>query len=406
VSQPADKSDADTLPDPELNPLLNPLLAAHMGRWAEVYFTNPPEKREQAVSELLRELQSVPSVEAVPVQVANESEREIGVATESPSPNSPPAKWEPVLTCSVCAYNNSLGQRFCGMCAAPLQASPEPYVPRVAETMSTGTSWLERSLGENPVEDEIEPAVSSTAPQERHPAIEPSWRLPEKDLLHFVAESGLDSYRNRIYLGTVLAILLVLLGFMAWRGTRALSRAAGSPSAPTSTRMMPAEQPAPAALAAPPNATDRALPANTLPANTAPASPVKAEIPPAASSPKDQATDSGTAARIVPVAANSASDVASPVPVQSGAQELAMAEKYLNGGPGVPRDSEEGVRWLWKAVGKGNPAATVTLSDLLLRGDGVPKNCGQAQVLLDAAAKKGSKTAAERLTNLQAFGCE
>ena len=57
VPHPPDKPDVNTLPDPELNPLLNPLLAAHMGRWAEVYFTNPPEKREQAISDLLRELE-------------------------------------------------------------------------------------------------------------------------------------------------------------------------------------------------------------------------------------------------------------------------------------------------------------------------------------------------------------
>jgi hypothetical protein len=56
VAQPSDESKSKTLLDPELNPILNPLLAAHMGRWAEVYFTSPPEKREQAVADLLREL--------------------------------------------------------------------------------------------------------------------------------------------------------------------------------------------------------------------------------------------------------------------------------------------------------------------------------------------------------------
>ena len=50
------KTGAGILPDTELNPLVNPLLAAHMGRWAEVYFTSPPEKRAQAVSDLVREL--------------------------------------------------------------------------------------------------------------------------------------------------------------------------------------------------------------------------------------------------------------------------------------------------------------------------------------------------------------
>ena len=58
LAHPENESDANTLPDPALNPLLNPILAAHMGRWAEVYFTNPPEKRGEAVAELIRELEN------------------------------------------------------------------------------------------------------------------------------------------------------------------------------------------------------------------------------------------------------------------------------------------------------------------------------------------------------------
>ena len=130
---------------------------------------------------------------------------------------------------------------------------------------------------------------------------------------------------------------------------------------------------------------------------------MQTQIQPDTSSRQDQTVDSRPAAEIVPVAA-SASAIAGPA--QSGAQDLAMAEKYLNGGAGVPRDSQEAVQWLWKAVGKGNAAATIALSDLFLRGDGVPQSCGQAHVLLDAAAKKGSKAAADRLRNLQAFGCQ
>ncbi|MGB9361842.1 MAG: hypothetical protein WCA99_09580, partial [Candidatus Sulfotelmatobacter sp.] len=56
MPQPTDDPNVKILPGPELNPLLNPLLAAHMGRWAEVYFTSSPEKRAEAVSELVREL--------------------------------------------------------------------------------------------------------------------------------------------------------------------------------------------------------------------------------------------------------------------------------------------------------------------------------------------------------------
>lgn len=44
------------LPPPELNPLLNPILERNLGRWAQVYFTSPPEQRDQAVVDLLREL--------------------------------------------------------------------------------------------------------------------------------------------------------------------------------------------------------------------------------------------------------------------------------------------------------------------------------------------------------------
>ncbi|MDQ1389767.1 MAG: hypothetical protein QOF56_3221, partial [Acidobacteriaceae bacterium] len=65
MAHPRDKFDEETLPDPELNPLLNPVLAAHMGRWAEVYFTSPPEKRGQAVSDLIRELKDKPPEEPV-----------------------------------------------------------------------------------------------------------------------------------------------------------------------------------------------------------------------------------------------------------------------------------------------------------------------------------------------------
>jgi TPR repeat protein len=48
----------------------------------------------------------------------------------------------------------------------------------------------------------------------------------------------------------------------------------------------------------------------------------------------------------------------------------------------------------------------MALSDLYLRGDGVPKSCDQARYLLEAAARRGGKAAAERLSNLQISGCE
>jgi TPR repeat protein len=89
----------------------------------------------------------------------------------------------------------------------------------------------------------------------------------------------------------------------------------------------------------------------------------------------------------------------------NGGEELAMAQRYLNGTAGQGRDSAEAAKWLWKAIAKHNGEAMLLLSELYLKGDGVAKNCDQARVLLDAAAIREVKGAAERLRNLQAFGC-
>ena len=90
----------------------------------------------------------------------------------------------------------------------------------------------------------------------------------------------------------------------------------------------------------------------------------------------------------------------------SGSEELATARRYLDGTDGQQQNPAEAVNWLWKAVAKRNTEATLLLSDLFLKGNGVPKSCDQGRVLLDAAATRGSKDAAERLRHLQAFGCQ
>jgi len=87
----------------------------------------------------------------------------------------------------------------------------------------------------------------------------------------------------------------------------------------------------------------------------------------------------------------------------NGNQELATALSFLNS---QPRDTAAAAQWLWKAVEKRNTQAIVLLAGLYLRGDGVQKNCDQGRILLDAAADKGNKDAANLLRNLQAFGCQ
>ncbi|HKW34660.1 MAG TPA: hypothetical protein VJN92_16745 [Candidatus Acidoferrum sp.] len=60
---------------------------------------------------------------------------------------------------------------------------------------------------------------------------------------------------------------------------------------------------------------------------------------------------------------------------------------------------------LWSAVASGDSSAEVDLARLYLRGEGVPRNCLQAKVLLRAAAKGGSTEARQQLKKLRSSGC-
>jgi hypothetical protein len=73
----------------------------------------------------------------------------------------------------------------------------------------------------------------------------------------------------------------------------------------------------------------------------------------------------------------------------------------------VPRNlsPDEQARSLWSAVAQGNTSAEVALAKLYLIGGGVTKNCDQARVLLQAAAKKGNGEAIDKLSQLQSQGC-
>lgn len=404
MPHPTDESKASTLPDPELNPLLNPLLAAHMGRWAEVYFTNPPEKRGQAIAELLRELENISRPDAATVQVFNAEpaavrDERVEEKTETAEVlHSSPSAVEPLNICGACGHNNSAEQRFCGMCGGRLEIAPQAHPAeaplQVAESAPiSGASWSEPEppLGGNSVEYAIEPTVASPAANGPHAAPEPAWPPPERSFPSFGVESAPVPHRYRLYVVVALAIFLVALLYMAWRGTKAPS---GSPQSAPSTAILPA-QPAPAAPQQP-----SATPSES--GGNPPVAPKQSKTQPDKTSRKNQDADSQPASRLVTKAASSSAMAAE----QSGAEELATAEKYLNGTQGMTRDSAEAALWLWKAVGKGNVAATLALSDLYLRGDGVPKSCDQARLLLDAAARKGGRAAADRLRNLQAFGCE
>ena len=443
MAQPTDESKTSILPESDLNPLQNPLLGAHMGRWAEVYFTSPPEKRAQAVSDLVREL----SNNSMPKRISSPSPRNDhgrddhgrdrdddepiwGRMEEPRSARSndiyePPVVGQPSIACESCGHKNVPQQRFCGMCGAPLTSPSEALPFMNSEPISSSTWGTEATLGETEERQAVS-AGETTPDAEIHAEhYAENYRLPRSRpwtasepgpaefsvLTDYQSEPVHHSYR--IYVGLMVAILLGLLVYMTWRSNTAFWSSGTAPS--ELPRAVPAASSEPPVAAEPPTATRTPAAATAQPAPktngpaTAPtASVVERQNPTVGTPEKNQTADRRAAdrgAKQPPAPRAAFATTGSVTDEQNGSEELAAAEKYLNAGPGAARDSRQAATWLWKAVAKQNLTATLLLSDLYLRGDGVTKSCDQAHLLLDAAARKGASAAGERLRNLQAFGC-
>src|SRR6202171_6572772 len=107
----------------DLNPLTNPVLERNLGRWAKVYFGNPPEKREQAVSTLLEQIkrESGSGAAAQPARTYFASGTRFQRAV-----------------CSACQHQNPPGHKFCSRCGQALSpARPSSTenlgAPRITE---------------------------------------------------------------------------------------------------------------------------------------------------------------------------------------------------------------------------------------------------------------------------------
>jgi hypothetical protein len=310
-----------------------------------------------------------------------------------------PQSTDKLRICGVCAHNNSAAHSFCGMCGAPLENSIEASPEQVADAVTLSAARLDDSepaRDTDPLKRAIEPPLNSIA-ADGNEGRESPWMRPDIALPSFAisAESEPADRRYRLYLGVVLALVLALLLYMARRGTRTISGTAGAESS--------ASMPTPSA---PPGEPTTSVQPSTIGSAAPEANPPDSSESNQKTQPADSRTNQSGGRRPSSPGLTIANSSPPTAAEQSGAEELTTAEKYLRGVQGMPRDSREASLWLWKAVGKGNLAATVALSDLYLRGDGVPKNCDQARLLLDAAARKGGKAAAERLRNLQAFGCD
>jgi len=406
-----------------------------MGRWAEVYFTSPPEKREQAVLELLRELQG------------ENSPHEDGIARSPSSVHRPapelgtaPAPQiardqQPLVRCPACGQENPATHRFCGMCGKPATEHGALDARQVADLHVTDHYVMDPYIAHPPSADlhvsdlhvadvhvspvhtqdppryglaaqaennesdfvAVEDAVFKPSSTHEPPLFRSSrdldYRADHNDEI-FSYPSGSRSYR--VYVGIALAIVIFALAYMAWRSMQATSQTAHvEPQAPPTVTTQPATPPP--TISAKPDTPDETPPGSqeaAVPPNTEPAT-GKAE-------PRTRETKAANTARTQ----TSPTSPRSETLAGNGAEELATAQNYLNGANGQQRNRAEAAKWLWRAMAKHNADATILLSDLYLRGDGVSKNCDQARVLLDSAARGGSKDAAERLRHLQAFGCQ
>lgn len=420
MAQPTDESKMTILPEPELNPLLNPLLAAHMGRWAEVYFTSPPEKRAQAVADLVRELEKSSSSESAydPVRDSNEPlRREVDEELDQPSFPSVSKTFEHPGVCESCGHKNAPQQKFCGMCGRLRVVSRENTaqafdpVEQFEEAPPDASTWDESknvvdSAAQRATESDVGslPAIDDRPVDYHQESQNLRWTAPYKSPPEFSVlsdyESEASSPSYRIYVGVVVTILLGLLVYMTWRSNTALWSRGTAPSLPAAVeapKSEPAAEP-PAKAPAPLSANDQATP-SAAPQTAAPQNQNSGEAR------RNDAIDRRAAVRPTPRTVSVAASSKTTAAEKNGSEELTTAEKFLHSGPGTARDSREAANWLWKAVAKQNSTATLLLSDLYLRGDGVTKSCDQARLLLDAAARKGETAAGQRLRNLQAFGC-
>jgi len=411
----------DELPNPDLNPLLNPTLGRNLGRWAEVYFTSPPEKREEAVGELLRELKENPAAAAAEAEFAHDdlSLKEAVAALKARAFN----QSSEVLTtttsgvqCAECGHRHPAAQRFCGMCGAPLatdELDPQDYgqQPVVSVARREPEPVYHTSIfGLDTSAPVTQPSFGNGA--------DINW-LREKNLAG--GSEGSSGFRKLIPALLAMAAIGILI--------YAQSRPPGTPTRPTAATTAPPKvenapqshpsQEAPPAAPASQAASSAPAPG---PANPAPnATSVAGNPTPAAPTTKQTTAAEKPAApeAAAPVAPNPAPKSApeayaasaatsKPQPAtadaSAGAEDFALATEYLNGRRG-PRDSAEAAKFLWKAVGKENPSAILLLSDMYLVGDGVPKSCDQARLLLNAAVRKSVPHAAQKLRNLQTAGC-
>jgi hypothetical protein len=363
-------SEAGQLPKSELNPLVNPVLGRNLGRWAQVYFTTTPEKREQAVLELLHELENEAPVDLTSSQPppASESAPKRTLAVDSAAKKGKPG--ESITSCRSCGFQNPIANQFCGKCGLGLR------------NRGVGLSAEEKFT-----------SVIPSFPESGQP------RILEADDVQWLRDKSLTILQDCPSPGSriskfLLVVLLIGLGVLAYLHWSEQPQHVQLPG-PVNNAISARESSTPSAEPSHVGAESSSSSVAPEPKRAVqPASLAHRESGPNSSAPQTLSKNSDDPSGWVDAAGDS----------NAGTQELRLAQRFLEGKTGT-RDTSEAAKLLWKAVGKQNANAAILLSDLYMRGDGVSKNCDQARLLLIAAAKRGGSQAGEQLRRLETSGC-
>jgi hypothetical protein len=403
----------DTLPRPDLNPLANPALERNLSRWAEVYFGNPPGQREEAVNRLLQEIKNETS-EILEAERARRKaspptpeSRSVKTSAETMAGRIRFAEADPAevrssdaqdVSCPVCRHRNPPEHQFCGQCGGGLTA---------LQSRSRASSLF-------PPVEQVDERVSA------RPENEVQW-LRERSLGHLY-EAEAPAWRGWKYLLGVVMIALAGLGYVQWNMSHP-AQVVPTVAAPTSS--LPGKTSS-ASVARSPAVTrsvrDQSVRDQSVSDQPVPNQSVSnlathgqasklSEVQPAAGTPEAGVQDRKVEQAGIQPALKKPSFLGATATPRQGSSgdsanaDLLLAQRYLGGSMGV-RDSAEAAKLLWKAVGKQDATAAILLSGLYARGDGVPKSCDQARLLLVAATKHGATQAAQQLREMERRGCQ
>ena len=212
-------------------------------------------------------------------------------------------------------------------------------------------------------------------------------------LILIFAGLGVMQYRSQVNHANNGPLEIAKAKVREWRQRiPALAVSEPAPGGSDTANSKPVRPPRPAPSSNPnETATDEAASSDLPPSNSAEATSVSKPPKAALTSPTSPVTTAASGA-----GAGAANQEAAPKPSFAGAEEMTKAKNAS--------DAAATAAWLWKATAKGNPDAPVQLADMYIDGQGVPRSCEQAMVLLKTAAEKDNARARNRLASMYATG--